>query len=86
MNSNYIAVIAPLGYDSSGQIYNINADTAASQIASHLSAEKLIFLTDTQGVNDDKGNLISTLNSKEIKNFIESEIIGVVCCQKLMHL
>ena len=75
MNSNYIPVIAPLGYDSSGQIYNINADTAASQIASHLSAEKLIFLTDTQGVNDDKGNLISTLNSKEIKNFIESDII-----------
>lgn len=64
MNSNYIPVIAPLGYDSSGQIYNINADTAASQIASHLSAEKLIFLTDIQGVNDDKGNLISTLNSK----------------------
>ena len=74
MNSNYIPVIAPLGYDSSGQIYNINADTAASQIASHLSAEKLIFLTDTEGVNDDKGNLISTLNSGN-KNFIESDII-----------
>ena len=43
MNSNYIPVIAPLGYDSSGQIYNINADTAASQIASHLSAEKINF-------------------------------------------
>ena len=43
MNSNYIPVIAPLGYDSNNDIYNINADSAASAIASQLSAEKLIF-------------------------------------------
>ena len=45
MTSNYIPVIAPLGFDENDDIFNINADSAASAIASHMSAEKLIFLT-----------------------------------------
>ena len=76
MNSNYIPVIAPLGYDGNGQIYNINADIAASKIASYLSAEKIIFLTDTPGVLDDNKTLLSTLNPKEIKKYIDSGIIS----------
>tara|TARA_B100000575_G_C23123688_1_gene650655 strand:+ start:1620 stop:2480 length:861 start_codon:yes stop_codon:yes gene_type:complete len=76
MNSNYIPVIAPLGYDVNGQIYNINADIAACKIASYLSAEKIIFLTDTPGVLDDKKNLFSALNPKEIKKYIDSGIIS----------
>ena len=71
MNSNYIPVIAPLGYDSNNNIYNINADSAASAIASQLSAEKLIFLTDQQGVLNDSKELISSLNFSEIKNLID---------------
>ena len=66
MSSNYIPVIAPLGYDSNNDIYNINADSAASAIASQLAAEKLIFLTDQEGVLDNNKELISSLNFSEI--------------------
>lgn len=75
MNSNYIPVIAPLGFDENNDIYNINADSAASAIASNLAAEKLIFLTDQTGVLDQKGNLISSLNFNEIENLISSNVI-----------
>ncbi len=75
MKSNYIPVIAPLGFDSDNNIFNINADSAASAIASHLSAEKLIFLTDQSGVLDDKEELISSLNFEEIESLISSNII-----------
>ena len=75
MKSNYIPVIAPLGFDSDNNIFNINADSAASAIASHLSAEKLIFLTDQSGVLDDKEELISSLNFEEIESLINSNII-----------
>lgn len=75
MNSNYIPVIAPLGFDENNDIYNINADSAASAIASNLAAEKLIFLTDQTGVLDEKGNLISSLNFNEIENLISSNVI-----------
>lgn len=75
MNSNYIPVIAPLGFDENNDIYNINADSAASAIASNLAAEKLIFLTDQNGVLDQKGNLISSLNFNEIENLISSNVI-----------
>ena len=75
MNSNYIPVIAPLGFDENNDIYNINADSAASAIASNLAAEKLIFLTDQTCVLDQKGNLISSLNFNEIENLISSNVI-----------
>ena len=76
MSSNYIPVIAPLGYDSNNDIYNINADSAASAIASQLAAEKLIFLTDQEGVLDNNKELISSLNFSEIKNLVDSNIIS----------
>jgi len=76
MSSNYIPVIAPLGYDSNNDIYNINADSAASAIASQLAAEKLIFLTDQEGVLDNNKEIISSLNFSEIKNLIDSNIIS----------
>ena len=75
MNSNYIPVIAPIGFDNDLNIYNINADNAASNIASQLSAEKLIFLTDQAGVLNKKEELISTLNFSEIKKLIDDEVI-----------
>tara|TARA_Y100000768_G_scaffold70574_1_gene49705 strand:- start:1035 stop:1895 length:861 start_codon:yes stop_codon:yes gene_type:complete len=76
MNSNYIPVIAPLGYDENDKIYNINADIAASKIASYLSAEKIIFLTDTPGVLSDNKTLLSALNPKEIQKYIDSGVIS----------
>ena len=75
MKSNYIPVIAPLGFDENQNIYNINADSAASSIASFLSAEKLIFLTDQAGVLDKQENLISSLNFDKIESLIKSGVI-----------
>ena len=75
MNSNYIPVIAPLGFDENNNIYNINADSAASAIASHLSAEKLIFLTDQTSVLNKEEKLISSLNFNEIEKLINTNVI-----------
>ena len=78
MTSNYIPVIAPLGFDENDDIFNINADSAASAIASHMSAEKLIFLTDQAGVLDKEEQLISSLNAKEIESLIKSYLILII--------
>src|SRR5210317_856267 len=68
----FIPVIAPLGADEDGETYNINADTAAGEIASALKAEKLILLTDVEGVKDKTDNLLSTLTEQEIEKSIET--------------
>lgn len=73
--SRFIPVIAPIGVDSKGKTYNINADTAAGAIAATLKAEKLIFLTDVKGILDRDGKLISTLTRKQALRLIK---IGVI--------
>ena len=84
--SKFIPVIAPIGIGVGGETYNINADVVAGKIASALNAEKLILLTDTEGVLDKKGNLISSMNEKKAKMLIKKgEISGgmipkVTCC------
>lgn len=83
MDSNYIPVIAPLGFDANNNVYNINADSAASKIASELAAEKIIFLTDQQGVLNKKKELISSLNFEEINTLIEKEVITGGMLQKI---
>src|SRR4030042_2832787 len=60
LENQFIPVIAPVGAGKKGEGYNINADHAAGPIASALKARKLILLTDTQGVLDKQGNLISS--------------------------
>ncbi|HID66443.1 MAG TPA: acetylglutamate kinase [Aquificaceae bacterium] len=70
LEHNFIPVIAPIGVGEEGEAYNINADIAASEIAAELKAEKLIYLTDTQGVKDGKGNLISTLTKQVVTSAI----------------
>jgi acetylglutamate kinase len=52
---NYIPVIAPVGVGAEGESYNINADLVAGRVAAALNAEKLILLTDVQGVLDKEG-------------------------------
>jgi acetylglutamate kinase len=69
--SKCIPVIAPTGIGRNGETYNINADTVAGKIASALRAEKLILLTDTEGVLDTDGVLISTMNEKKAKDLIK---------------
>ncbi len=72
---NFIPVIAPVGVGEKGEAYNINADVAASEVARHLKAEKLIFLTDTEGVKDEKGKLISSLSEEKARELIEKGVI-----------
>ncbi len=59
-----------------GQAYNINADTVAGKLAITLSAEKLILLTNTEGVLDVEGNLLTGLNSAQIQEFIDDGTIS----------
>jgi acetylglutamate kinase len=70
----FIPVIAPVGVGEDGEAYNINADLVAGALAKALKAEKLIYLSDVEGVKDEKGNLISTLKVDEIENLISSGI------------
>ena len=75
MANSYIPVIATLGVDKKGQTYNINADSCASDIASALKAEKMIMLTDVDGIMDQEdGNtrLISRLTSKQCTSMVEN--------------
>jgi acetylglutamate kinase len=56
--------------------YNINADLVAGELAAALSAEKLVLLTDTDGILDRDGSLLSTLGRKEVERFIEDGTIS----------
>lgn len=75
-DNGFIPVIAPIGVGAKGEAYNINADYVASAIASSLKAEKLILLTDVPGIRDKKGDVISTINKKEIKRLIDDGTIS----------
>jgi len=72
----FIPVIAPIGAGTKNQALNINADYVAGAVASALKAEKLILLTDTQGIMDKNKKLISTLNKTKIKSLISKNIIS----------
>jgi acetylglutamate kinase len=63
---DFIPVIAPLGVGKKGETYNINADLVAGKVAEILKAEKLIVLTNTPGVLDKNGNLLTGLSAKRI--------------------
>jgi acetylglutamate kinase len=82
----FIPVIAPVGVGENGETYNINADHVAGRIAASLKARKLILLTDTQGVLDQKGNLISSIQGKDSQNLIDEGTVtgGMIpkinCC------
>ncbi|MDH7501053.1 MAG: acetylglutamate kinase, partial [candidate division NC10 bacterium] len=73
--AGFIPCIAPIGADEEGHTYNINADSAAGEVAAALSAEKLILLSDTDGILDAKGNLMSTLHREEVRKLIRQGVI-----------
>ena len=75
MEGQFIPVIAPVGAGKNGETYNINADLVAGHIAASLQARKLILLTDTEGVLDKGGRLISTLKMDEVQAYIDNGII-----------
>ena len=88
---DFIPVIAPVGVGPDGHSYNINADLVAGAIAAELGAEKLILLTDVEGVKGKKGNLISTLTCGDIETYIKSGTVSggmipkVRCCKQVVE-
>jgi len=83
---NFIPVIAPVGVGEEGETYNINADLVAGKVAAALKAEKLILLTDVEGVMDEKRQLIPTLDAKQAERLIAQKVVSsgmipkVNCC------
>ncbi|MEY4591450.1 MAG: acetylglutamate kinase, partial [Pseudomonadota bacterium] len=70
-SGGFIPVIAPIGVGKAGETYNINADVVAGKIAEVLKAEKLVLLTNTPGVLDKNGNLITGITPKDIDDMVE---------------
>ena len=75
IGAGFIPVIAPLGVDTEGNSLNINADTAAGELAAALKAEKLVLMTDTAGVCDRDGKLLQSLTAADIARLREAEVI-----------
>ena len=84
--NEFIPVIAPIGKGEKGETLNINADFVAAKIASALKAEKLVLMTDTEGVKNKAGKLQSGLTRKQASDLIRSKVIRdgmlpkVNCC------
>lgn len=92
--NGYIPVIAPVGAGENGESYNINADSVAGEIAGALGAEKLILLTDVEGILydlQDKSSIISKIKTSEIDQLMKDGIIAggmipkVKCCIKALE-
>lgn len=73
---NFVAVVAPIGVGSEGELYNINADWAAAKMASALKAKKLIFLTDQNGVLDADKNLIEETDYARLQAMLETGVVS----------
>ena len=74
--AGYIPVVAPTAGDETGTTYNINADLVAGEIAGALVAEKLVLLTDTDGILDKEGRLLSTLARQEVERLVADHTIS----------
>ncbi|MDD4966294.1 acetylglutamate kinase [Halothiobacillus sp.] len=74
-SKDFIPVIAPIGVGEDGAAYNINADVVASKIAQVLGAEKLLLLTNTAGVLDKEGKLLTGLSARDVEALIENGTI-----------
>ena len=84
--SGFIPVVAPIGVDDKGVTHNVNADEAAGDLAGALHSEKLILLTDVEGVLDGEGKLLSQITIEETQKYLEEGVItaGMIpkvgCC------
>ncbi|MBE7016488.1 MAG: acetylglutamate kinase, partial [Ruminococcaceae bacterium] len=94
LDKGYIPVISTIGCDSENNIYNINADTAASKIAGMLKAESLISMTDIKGLlrdKDDEESLIPAVQVSEVPQLVAEGIISggmipkVECCTEAVR-
>ncbi len=89
LKNGYIPVVSTVGCDEDGNVYNINADTAAAKIAATLGAENIILMTDIRGLlrdKDDESTLIPVVNVSEVPNLVRQGIISggmipkIECC------
>jgi acetylglutamate kinase len=78
LDNGFIPIVATIGIDAAGQVYNINADTAAAEIAAALKAEKLITLTDVRGVLRDPANEDSLIEGIALRDLPELIASGVI--------
>lgn len=79
LSKDIVPVIAPVGLGDDGHAYNLNADTAAAEIASSLRAEKLVYLTDVAGImrdKNDEASLLSSLHVQDVERLIDEKIIA----------
>ena len=74
--NDFIPVIAPIGVGKNGESYNINADTVAGKVAEFLKAEKLILLTNTSGVLDGSGKVLSVLSQIQVEELTRNKLIS----------
>lgn len=90
VKAGFIPVIAPIGYGPDGEALNINADTAAADVAVALRAAKMIFLTDVVGILDRQSNLISEIDVEELAALLTDGTVSggmipkVKACQRAM--
>lgn len=88
IENNFVPIISPIGLDDQFQNYNINADDVACAVATAIGAEKLVFLTDIEGVYtnpDDKNSLISVLTLEKAEKLMEGGYIGGGMLPKLKN-
>lgn len=91
IRDGFIPIIAPIGVGDGGETYNINADIVAGELAAALQAEKLILLTDVEGVLDGDGSLINSMNYERADDMIDRGVIEggmypkVKCCLKALR-
>ena len=75
LKKNYIPIVASLGFGKKNQVYNINADTVAGEMAASLSAMRFYFITNIKGVMDQNNKLITEITPKKAKELIKKNII-----------
>ncbi|MEO1291808.1 MAG: acetylglutamate kinase [Pseudomonadota bacterium] len=76
ISGGLIPVVAPVGVGRNGETYNINGDTAAGAIAAALKAERLLLLTDVEGVKDRDGDVLTDLTPEDVARLTEEGVIG----------
>ncbi|TVQ56679.1 MAG: acetylglutamate kinase [Rhodobacteraceae bacterium] len=76
LRSDFIPVVAPVGVGRQGETYNVNADTAAGAVAAALKAERLLLLTDVEGVRDRDGDVITDLSPQQCQRLIDEGVIA----------
>lgn len=79
INAGFTPVVTPLGVGEDGQVYNINADTAACRVATALFARKLVFISDVPGIladKDDESSIINTIRTDEIDGLIRRKVLS----------